>query len=194
MDINLSVIVHGQRNYIFITLSGHIFTLLLFPSRIAQRFQRVLMICWPMKICNQLGAQAFLNHFLLVCYGQCIGVARLKCPIKSLVDDSEYEVFNPPQSNYQLVTTLDQKVHNLQKENELLREKIDSLEQTKLAMSLQEIVSRIEYLEKELKSCMECLQQKKDDKRKAGTFNDNRELLQRATSDQVCSIIFCSLI
>ena len=111
----------------------------------------------------------------------------------SLLGDSEYEVFNPPPANHQAVTALDNKLCLLQKENETLTEKVASLEQSKLNVSLQNAVDRIEDLESKLKLCMELLQNKgdqfeeKEHGKTVDTVNSkyNRELLQRATIDQV---------
>ena len=111
----------------------------------------------------------------------------------SLLDDSEYEVFNPPPANHKVVTALDNKLRLLQKENETLAEKVASLEQSKLNVSLQNAVDRIEDLESKLKLCMELLQSKgdqfeeKEHGKTVDTVNSkyNRELLQRATIDQV---------
>ena len=77
----------------------------------------------------------------------------------------------------------------MQEENEVLREKVASLEQAKLTVSLQKAVDRIEHLEKEMKCCMELLQTSVDKAQDALTDEKrNRELLKRATSDQVCSM------
>lgn len=119
--------------------------------------------------------------------------------LQFLVDDLEYEVFNPPPVSHQKVAALDQKLHNLQMENKLLTEKVASLEQSKLSMSLQKALERIECLENEVKQCLKHLQssggkeyvasKEMDDTAAASTMTDpecNRKLLEGATSDQVC--------
>ena len=111
----------------------------------------------------------------------------------SYIGDSQYEVFNPPPASHQKMAALDDKLRLLQKENEMLSEKVASLEQSKLSMSLQNAVDRIEDLESKLKLCMERLQgsdgpvEEKERSKTAETVNKqhNRELLQRATTDQV---------
>ena len=110
-----------------------------------------------------------------------------------IVDDSECEVFNicPPQVDHQSVTTLYQKIHKMQEDNELLREKVASLEQAKLTVSLKKAVDRIEHLEKEMKCCLELLRNSVDKTKDIvkDTLTDekqNKELLKKATSDQVC--------
>lgn len=78
----------------------------------------------------------------------------------------------------------------MQEENELLREKV-ALEQAKLTVSLKKAVDRVEHLEKEMKSCMELIRNSVDKAKDALTDEkQNRELLKRATSDQVCSMWF----
>ena len=83
----------------------------------------------------------------------------------------------------------------MQKENELLREKV-SLEQAKLTVSLKKAVDRIEHLEKEMKCSMELLRNNGDKTKDMvkGALADgkqNRELLRTATSDQVSSTATC---
>lgn len=114
----------------------------------------------------------------------------------SVTDNSEYEVFNnyPVNVDCQSVAALNQKIHKIQEESKLLREKVAFLEQAKLTVILKNVIDRIEHIEKEMKCCMEYLQN--GDKTKdvvKGTLTDeeqNRELLRSATSDQVCSVWF----
>lgn len=111
----------------------------------------------------------------------------------SFIGDSEYEVFKPPSANHQKIAALDDKFLLLKKENEILSEKVASLEQSKLSVSLQNAVDRIQDLEGKLKLCMERLQgsggpvEEKETSKSADDMKRkcNRELLQRATTDQV---------
>jgi hypothetical protein len=111
----------------------------------------------------------------------------------SFIGDSEYEVFNPPSASHQKIAALDDKLRLLQKENEILSEKVASLEQSKLSVSLQNAVDRIRDLESKLKLCMEHLQggggpvEEKETSKSADDMKRkcNRERLQRATTDQV---------
>ena len=104
-------------------------------------------------------------------------------------------MFNPPPAGHQKIAALDDKLCLLQKENETLTEKVASLEQSKLSISLQNAVDRIQDLESKLKFCMERLQGggvpvDHEEEEKSKMADDvkkkhNRELLQRATTDQV---------
>lgn len=110
----------------------------------------------------------------------------------SLIGDSEYEVFNPLSASHKKLAALDDKFLSLRKENETLSEKVASLEQSKLSVSLQNAVDRIQDLESKLKLCMERLQdsgtsieEKEMSKTADMKRKCNRELLQRATTEQV---------
>lgn len=75
----------------------------------------------------------------------------------------------------------------------MLSEKVASLEQNKLSISLQNAVDRIEDLESKLKLCMERLQgiddqvEEKERSKTTETMNKqhNKDLLQTATTDEV---------
>lgn len=100
-------------------------------------------------------------------------------------------MFNPPSASHKKLAALDDKLLLLQKENETLSEKVASLEQSKLSVSLQNAVDCIQDLESKLKLCMERLQdsgipvEKEMSKTADMKRKCNRELLQRATTDQV---------
>lgn len=100
-------------------------------------------------------------------------------------------MFNPPYASHKKIAALDDKLRLLQMENQTLSEKVATLEQSKLSMSLQNAVDRIQELESKLNLCMERLQGSGipvEEKEKSKTTDDmkkNRELLQRATTDQV---------
>ena len=102
-------------------------------------------------------------------------------------------MFNPLSASHKKLAALDDKLVSLQKENETLSEKVASLEQSKLSVSLQNAVDRIQDLESKLKLCMERLQdsgtpveEKEMSKTADMKRKFNRELLQRATTEQVC--------
>ena len=94
------------------------------------------------------------------------------------------------------MAALNEKVCQLQRQNEIFAEKLASLEQSKLSTSLQNAVDRIVALESKLKLCIEQLQGSGDDCQevklekkhdKSAIQKHNRGLLQRASIDQVSS-------
>ena len=117
-----------------------------------------------------------------------------------IADDLEYEEFNHSTINRLSMTSFDKRLDSLKKQYKQLSEKVTTLEQSELTSTVQKVVNRIDRLEKEVKCCLELLGKIGVTRQVAHTTEEtalstsvtdqqhNRELLQRATCEQVFSV------
>ena len=96
-----------------------------------------------------------------------------------------YEPVIIQEDNAPTLESLTQQIHDLQKQNELLREKVTALEKTKLKVA----IDRIENLEYKVNlmqgKLSKSMQTPKVDKM-TDQQKHNRALLEQATCEQVC--------